>query len=121
MSDLLTIILGGVTLPEQTQLLETTTPIETDVQSLDGSLYTDFINIRRSWSVGLVPLCRDDFDAIYTVYKNQYTNETYTTFVCAARSINTVVKVNISDQDIKWNGDRVDSFTITLKEQFAIS
>lgn len=121
MSEKLTIILGSVTLPDQTQLVETTTPNETDIETLNGSLYTDFVNYRRSWAVSLLPLCRADFEAIYSVYTNQYVNESYVTFVCAARSINTVVKVNISDQDIKWNGDQVDGFTLTLKEQHAIS
>lgn len=121
MSEKLTIILGGVTLPDQTELVETTTPNESDVQTLNGSLYTDFVNFRRSWSVGLLPLCREDFESIYAVYLSQYQLETYIPFVCAARSINTVVKVNISDQDIKWNGDQVQAFTLTLKEQHAIS
>lgn len=121
MSQKLTIILGGVTLPDQTQLIETTTPNETDIQTFDGTIYTDFRNVRRSWAASLLPLCRADYEAIYGVYMGQYTNETYVSLVCAARGINTVVKVNISDQDIKWNGDQVDAFTLTLKEQHAIS
>lgn len=121
MSEKLTIVLGGVTLPDQTQLVETTTPNETDTMTLNGDLYTDFVNYRRSWAVSLLPLCREDFEVIYAVYTGQYANESYVTFVCEARDISTIVKVNISDQDIKWNGDQVDGFTLTLKEQHAIS
>jgi hypothetical protein len=121
MSEKLTIILGGFILPDQTQLLETTIPNETDTRTLDGTLYTDFIGINRSWLVALLPLCRDDWDALYAVYRSQYTNETYLPLVCAARDIDTIVKMNISDQDIKWNGDRVDDFSVTLKEAYAIS
>lgn len=120
MSDL-TIVLGGLALPDQAQLVETTTPIEVDIQTLGGTLYTDFTAYRRSWSALLPPVCRDDFNAIYAIYRAQYTNGTYTTLVCAALGISTIVKVNISDQDLHWNGDQIQAFSLTLKEQIAIS
>lgn len=121
MSNKLTIIFGGLTLPDQTQLVETTTPKEVDVEVLNGSMYTDFTSFRRSWSVAFLPLCRDDFDAIYAVYKSQYDTESYVTLVCAALGISTIVKANISDQNLRWNGDQVQDFSLTLKEQIAIS
>lgn len=122
MTQVLTLILGGLNLPVQAQLIETTTPLETDIQTLDGTLYTDFIAIKRSWSV-LFPngLCGDDFNAIYAVYRSQYPGEMYLSFFCAALSINTIVKCNISDKNIRWNGNQVDGFSLTLKEKNAIS
>lgn len=122
MSEKLTIILGGLTLPDQVQLIETTTPKEADIVTLNNSLYTDFTGgFRRSWAVAQLPLCRDDFDAIYTVYRSQYINGMYVPLVCDALGINIVVKMNISTQDIKWNGDQVDNFSMTLQEAYAIS
>lgn len=121
MTERLTIVLGGLVLPDQAQLIETTLPNEIDTATLDGSLYTDWISISRSWLVALPPLCSDDFNAVYALYRSQYTHETYLTLLCVARGINTIVKTNISDQDIQWNGDRVNAFTLTLKEAHAIS
>lgn len=117
----LTIILGGLTLPNQAQLVETTTPNEADVTTLDGSLYTDFINIRRSWSVVFPPICSADYKAIYALYFSQYTNETYLRLECDALSILTTVKANISDKNFQWNGDQLTNFSLTLQEAYAIS
>lgn len=121
MTDKLTIILGGLTLPDQTQLIETTKPNEIDVVTLDGSLYTDFTNVSRLWSATFLPLCRDDYEAVYNLYRSQYSGETYLTLICAALDINTIVKANISDKDYQWNGDQVKDFGLTLREAYAVS
>lgn len=114
-------LLGGVQLPDQTQLLETTTPNEADVMTLDGSLYTDFVNLMRSWTIGFPYLTQAEFDPIYELYKSQYTNETYLAFEVDQLGITTIVKVNISDKDIHFNGQQVYGFSLTLKEAYAIS
>lgn len=117
----LTIVLGGLTLPHQASLIETSTPKDADIETLDGTLHTDFTGFKRSWNVTMLPLCRDDFNALYAIYRSQYSGETYLTFVCEALGIDTVVKASLSDQDIRLNGDRVQGVSLTLREQHAIS
>ncbi|RDH76342.1 hypothetical protein DVS77_21550 [Mycolicibacterium moriokaense] len=117
----LIIILGGLTLPDQTELQETTDPNEGEVRTLDGSLHTDYVNLIRSWGISFPQLSRTDYDNIYDVFKDQYENEAYTTFVCDALSINTVVKVKISSRNVTWNGDKAENVSLTLEEVNAIS
>lgn len=123
----LTIILGGITLPEQIELLETPTPNAVDVRTLNGDLYTDFINYYRSWIVAFDAMLATEWSQIMALYKSQFENETYLTFECDALGINTVVKLDIGSTYWQWSGTQVGDGTqgnyptLTLLEQGAIS
>lgn len=122
----LKIILGGITLPDQTELTETPTPNAVDVRTLGGDLYTDFINYYRSWTVTFATLDIATWNSILTLYKSQFRGETYLTLEIDALSINTVVKLDIPAASYRWNGTQVgdgsqSTPTLTLQEAVAIS
>lgn len=127
MSNLLTIVLGGLTLPDQVELIETPTPNAIDVRTLGGDLYTDFINYYRSWTAAFDALDSDTWNAIMALYKSQYENETYLLLDVAALDLSTTVKLDISPAYYQWNGSQVGDGTssnyptLTLTEAFAVS
>lgn len=115
------IIISGVALPLYSTLKEITTPNETDVTTLDGSLYTDFVNNRRSWAVGWQRLKSADYDVIRQLYNLQYSEERYHVVQIPEYGVVMPMKINISDRNIRWNGEIMEGFSITLKEQYAVS
>lgn len=116
----MTMILGGVVLPKPSTFRQILDSNETDNVTLGYTLYTDFINTRRGWVIGWKDIKRTDFDTIYNLYLEQYTNGAYHPFQFDAYNIYAPVKLNISDQDIKLNGELV-SVQGTIMEQYAFS
>ncbi len=116
----LAITLGGVVLPDQATLIEITTPNEADVRTLDGSLYTDFINNLRSWEISWEKLTKAEYDAIRQIFLDQYTNEAYPVLLIPFYEIGVPAKISLSPKDIRFDGECIRGFSITLKEQFAI-
>lgn len=114
---------GGeeIELPLYSSLKEITTPNETDNVTLDGSLYTDFVNNRRSWQVGWDKLKAADYDVVRSIYDLQYVHEAYNTIEIPEYGITAAMKINITDRNIRLNGEIIEGFAITLKEQYAIS
>lgn len=117
------ITIGGFEIPMRTlaSLIEVTTPNEQSNRSLDGTLYTDFVNNLRSWKLSFAYLCAADYDDLREVYMNQYRNEQYPTLVVESLGINALVKISVSDKNIRMDGDRVDGYEIALEEQYPIS
>lgn len=113
--------LGGQELPKPTTFVRTLDPNETDNLTLGGTLYTDFINNRREWQVSWKLMTVEDYQIIHDLYMAQYANEAFHVLDFDAYSITEPVKINISDQNIRFNGNFVENFHITLKEQYAIS
>lgn len=111
----------AIELPLYKSLKEITTPNETDNITLDGTLYTDFVNNRRSWNVAWEKLRAADYDVVRRLYNLQYQYEAYHTFELPEYGITAPMKINISDRDIRLNGEIMEGVSITLKEQYAIS
>lgn len=112
---------GTVELPLYKTLKENLDPNETDNTTLDGSLYTDFVNNRRGWQVGWEKLKAADYDVIRNLYMLQYQSEAYHTYELPEYGIVAPMKMNISDRNIRLNGEIIEGVMITLKEQYAIS
>jgi hypothetical protein len=112
---------GTVELPLYSSLKEMIDPNETDNTTLDGTLYTDFVNNRRSWMVAWEKLKAADYDTVRALFNEQYQYEAYHTFVLPEYGISAPMKINISDRNIRLNGEIIEGFSITLKEQYAIS
>lgn len=117
----MTMFLGGKTLPRPSTFKRLIQPNETDITTLGGTLYTDFINNRRVWVIGWKLLTEEDFNIIYALYQRQYSQALYLDFQFDAYSIYSKVKINITDQEIKYNGNLIANFSITLKEQVPFS
>lgn len=112
---------SAVELPLYKSLKEITDPNETDTTTLDGTLYTDFVNNRRGWQVAWEKLKAADYDTIRTLYDLQYQYEAYNTIELVEYGISAPMKMNISDRNIRLNGEIIEGVSITLKEQYAIS
>lgn len=115
------IIVNGTVLPLYSTLKEDVTPNETENVTLDGTLYTDFINNRRSWVVGWEKLKAADYDVIRALYMAQYNTESVPIVQIVEYGISAPMKMNISDRNIRLNGEIIEGFSLTLKEQYAIS
>lgn len=119
----LEIDLNGTALPmfRAEDFKELLQPNESDNRTLDGSLYTDFVGLNRSWSVSWPRITDVQYNVIRTLYDYQFTNETYLTLEIPYYSIDTIAKLEISSKDIKWDGCYIYDFTITIIEALSVS
>ena len=118
------ITIGSFSIPMRNlfQLYETTTPNESTNVVLDGSRYTDFTNNMRSWTLSFAYLCKEDFDDLYQVYLDQYNNAAYPDLVVPYYDIDSPVKLSVkANKDIKFDGDMIVDYEITLEEQYPFS
>lgn len=115
------ITLDGNVLPTPTTLIETSKQNATDNETLDGTLYTDFVNVKRSWQVTWKSLCQEDYDIIYAIFFDQFSTAVYPTVSIPFYSVSVPVKVGINEKDIYWDGNQLRNIVITLVEQYAIS
>ena len=112
---------GTTILPLYSSLREVLDPIESKNITLDGTLYTDFVNNRRSWVVGWEKLKAVDYDTIRAIYNRQYTTENVPIIFLVEYGISTPMKFEISDRNIRLNGEIIEGVTVTLLEQYAVS
>lgn len=117
----MSIIVDSTTLPMYSTLREITTPNESENITLDGTLYTQFINNRRTWIVGWEKLKAVDYDTIRALYDAQYATETIPVVEIPEYGITAPMKIVISERSIRLKGEIIEGFSITLKEQYAIS
>ena len=115
------LIIGGRLIPRPSTFKKITDANETDRRTLGGELFTDFINLNRSWQIGWELITAEDFATIQALYTEQYQNETYHIMQFDAYNIYGPVKLEISEENIKWNGSVLQNFTMIIKEQHAIS
>lgn len=116
-----TIYLDGLLLPDYGELKEVTTPNIAKNITLDGSLYVDYFNNRRSWEITWNFLNPDEYDAILAKYNKQFSQDTMLMLVVNNRNLFVPCFMSISDKKPKYNGQRIVDFSITLEEQYAIS
>lgn len=112
---------GATVLPLYATLVEKIDPIESKNFTLDGTLFTDFINNRRSWVVGWSKLKAADYDIIRALYNYQYTSEAIPIVTIPQYGVTAPMKLEISDRNIRLNGEIIEGVTITLLEQYAVS
>lgn len=115
------IIVGSTVLPLYSTLREQTSAIESENVTLDGTMYTDFNSNRRAWVVGWEKLKAVDYDTIRALYNAQYSTESIPVVEIPEYGVVAPMKLVISDRDIRLNGEIIQGFTLTLKEQYAIS
>ena len=117
----MSIIIGSTVLPLYSTLREQTSAIESENVTLDGTMYTDFNSNRRAWVVGWNKLKAADYDIIRALYNAQYSTESIPVVEIPEYGVVAPMKLVISDRDIRLNGEIIEGFTLTLKEQYAIS
>lgn len=118
----MTIIVNGVAWPAYSTLKPKHTPNDTDTRTLDGTMYTDFINNLREWAVAWDKLKESQWQQIFADYMAQYNGEAYAIVEIPAKGIVAPMKIVIdSDPQIRWNGVIYQGMSVTLKEQYPIS
>lgn len=115
------IYLDGQALPLYGNLREITTPMAAENITLDGTLYVDYQNHRRSWEIGWNYLTQAQYDQIRSAFNKQYSEQRMLQFYVPGLDIDVFVHIKIEDKEIKYNGQLVQDFKITLEEQDAIS
>ena len=93
----------------------------TDNITLDGTMYTDYINMRRSWTMEWARLSATQYQVIRDIYESQFSTGAYPILVIDYYDIAVPVKVSINDKDIRNDGDCIYGVEITLNEQYAVS
>lgn len=80
-------------------------PIEnaTDIQTLDGNIYTDFTNQKSEWTFNYDSLTEDEYNAIRAIYDSQFSLYEYPVLSIPHYSLeDQPVRMYINEKDI-WN------------------
>lgn len=112
--------LGGVTLPNFTIPFEES-PVENavDVTTLDSTLYTDWVNKKRQWTLNWGVLNEVEYGQIYALYEGQFSGIDYPHFIISYYGIDVPVRIHINNKDIRKDGCEVWGVALTLTEQYA--
>ena len=117
----MTITLGNLTLPNYTEITATENPNASENTTLDGTLYVDFVNRRRSWRIKWNLLDIALYDQIKALYNLQFSSGTFNNLSILDRGVsNAPVYMKINDQNIEYNGGFVEGFELQLIESVAI-
>ena len=115
------LIIGGELLQNPTEFKRIYQRNETDRRTLGGTLFTDFINLNRDWEMTWKLISEADYNTINQLFFDQYENGTYPYMQFDAYSIYAPVKIELTDQQIKHNGNYISGFSIIIKEQLPVS
>lgn len=116
-----TMYLDGLQLPLYGELKEIVKPNAAKNYTLDGGLNVDFYNNRRMWEISWKFLKPAEYDAIRAKYDRQFSAQTMLQFIVDPLGLFVPVYMEINEKNIKWNGQLIEGFTITLEERYAIS
>ena len=115
------VYLGGIALPLYAEIIDTTEPNLAKNISLDGTLNIDYVNNRRSWTIKWNYITSAEYDTIRNLYDNQFLANRMPDFYIPSANFAVPVFINIKDKNIKWNGQMVENFQITLEEGYGVS
>lgn len=110
--------LNGVDMPPiEVDFINTPTENATDVVTLDGSLYTDFISQNYGWTFNYDSLTQAEYDVLRAVYDSQFTLYTYPELTIDYYSLeDQPVRMYINEKNI-WNHcGSVQNVQITFRE-----
>ncbi len=57
------------------------TPFLLEARSVNGTLHTDFVNTKGNFAITWSVMSDADFDALYAIYKLQFTNATHLSYI----------------------------------------
>ncbi len=95
------------------------TPIENavDVQTLDGSLYTDFVSQQYSWAFNYESLTQAEYDNLRAIYDLQFSIYEYPTLSIPYYSLtDQPVRMFINEKNIWNNCGAVQNVQFTFRE-----
>lgn len=121
MNEFENIFLNNQKLPNHLKLTQNLTPNQAKNLTINGTLYVQYFNNRRSWDVEWSLLTRAEVQIILDLYNYQFENAMPLQMSIPGKSLDVFVYMTVSKDDIKYNGQYSESFSVTLEEIYAIS
>lgn len=115
------IYLNNQLIPKHLNLTQIAEPNQAKNLTINGTLYVQYFNNRRSWEISWSLLSRDEVQILLDLYYYQFENAMPLNLNIPGRDLNVFVYMNISKDDIKFNGQYSNSFSVKLDEIYAIS
>lgn len=114
--------LGGVSITGQTTpFIENLLEGSSDIVTLGGVQYTDFLYQRRGWTISYEVLNEADYDAIRAVYDLQFSDYEYPNFTCVYYDVvNSPVRMYLNNKIIEKDGCRIRKIEIKVIERSPI-
>lgn len=115
------IYLNSTLLPDYIDIALERSPNASSNVTLGGTLFVDYVNNRRVWTIQWQLLTREQVQVIIDLYNSQYS--TGTNLVMQIPNLGTVTDVymTISTDQIKYNGQYSESFSAVIQEIYAVS
>lgn len=88
----------------------------TDVQTLDANIYTDFINLKRQWTITYDNLDKATYNIILGYYQRQFTLFKYPTFAVSFYGFTVATRMYMNDMEVWDNCGSIQNIEITLRE-----
>ena len=97
------------------------TPIEnaTDVITIDGSIYTDFVNQLKEWTFNYSSMTKAQYDRLRAEYDKQFTLYEYPTLEIPFFSFSGKTRMYISNAKIWNNCGDVEGIEVKFREAIA--
>jgi len=101
---MITATLNGIAMPPiEQKFLKRPLENATDVVTLDGNMYTDFISLNEAWEFNYVIMTEAEYDLIKAAYEAQFTTYEYPLLSIPFFGItDQPARMSINEQDI-WN------------------
>lgn len=115
------IYLNGTLLPDYIDISLERSPNASSNVTLDGTLFVDYVNNRRVWTIQWQLLTRDQVQVIVDLYNSQYSTGTNLVMQIPNLGTTTDIYMTISTDQIKYNGQYSESFSAVIQEIYAVS
>lgn len=117
----MSLYINNTLLPYPSDFTRVFKPNDQTNQDLSGDINTRFLNNQRSWKLVWSNLKKADYQIIQNLYLQQYAAAAFPVMQFDAYSLYVPVKLEMSDHDIKYNGEIIGNLTLILKEKYPIS
>lgn len=116
-----TLYINNELLPKHLTLKQNLIPNAAKNNTINGTLYVQYFNNRRTWEVTWSLLTREEVQQILDLYYSQFSTAIPLTLNIPGSGLTVSVYMEVSPDDIKYNGQYSDQFSILLQEIYAIS
>ena len=113
--------LSGELMPKFSSMQEIVMPNAKEILTLDGTLYVDFVNVRRGWKFGFKLLKAEDYKKLRDKFDAQFNTPIFHYVTIPEYDIYQKVYMKINDKNIKYNGSIIEGVEVELYEQYAVS
>lgn len=110
--------LNGTALPPiEVEFINTPKENAADVETLDGSIYTDFVSVIKLWTFNYDSLTEDEYNDIRAIYDSQFTLYEYPLLSISYYSLSDQpVRMYINEKSIWNNCGAVQNVQLTFRE-----